>query len=154
MFCSSKQSVFILFIMKIVRVNWNRLGSRDYFKEFDRMSQRTNFRKSSGGTNSQKTTVRTVGVWQRSLIQVRVDLIFIMVPLGEQKQMEEAQTYKTSCRYVTIVVDRVFGYVWSPVILFGRQTHPCLQHMQASSLVFVLWYEGVTAASVVTWIWL
>ena len=31
------------------------------------MSQRTNFRKSSGGTNSQKTTVRMVGVWQRSL---------------------------------------------------------------------------------------
>ena len=28
-------------------------------------------------------------------IQVRIDLIFIMVPLGEQKQMEEAQTYKT-----------------------------------------------------------
>ena len=36
-----------------------------------------------------------------SIIQVRIDLIFIMVPLGEQKQMEEAQTYKTSCRYVT-----------------------------------------------------
>ena len=35
-----------------------------------------------------------------SIIQVRIDLIFIMVPLGEQKQMEEAQTYKTSCRYV------------------------------------------------------
>ena len=34
------------------------------------MSQRTNFRKSSGGTNSQKTTVRTVGVWQRSLTMV------------------------------------------------------------------------------------
>ena len=30
-----------------------------------------------------------------SIIQVRIDLIFIMVPLGEQKQMEEAQTYKT-----------------------------------------------------------
>ena len=29
-----------------------------------------------------------------SIIQVRIDLIFIMVPLGEQKQMEEAQTYK------------------------------------------------------------
>ena len=53
--------------MKIDWVNWNRLGSRDYFKKFDRMSQRTNFRKSSGGMNSQKTTVRTVGVWQRSL---------------------------------------------------------------------------------------
>ena len=36
-----------------------------------------------------------------SIIQVKIDLIFIMVPLGEQKQMEEAQTYKTSCRYVT-----------------------------------------------------
>ena len=36
-----------------------------------------------------------------SIIQDRIDLIFIMVPLGEQKQMEEAQTYKTSCRYVT-----------------------------------------------------
>ena len=36
-----------------------------------------------------------------SIIQVRIDLIFIMVPLGEQKQMEEVQTYKTSCRYVT-----------------------------------------------------
>ena len=36
-----------------------------------------------------------------SIIQVRIDLIFMMVPLGEQKQMEEAQTYKTSCRYVT-----------------------------------------------------
>ena len=36
-----------------------------------------------------------------SKIQIRIDLIFIMVPLGEQKQMEEAQTYKTSCRYVT-----------------------------------------------------
>ena len=36
-----------------------------------------------------------------SVIQVRIDLIFIMVPLGEQKQMEEAQTYETSCRYVT-----------------------------------------------------
>ena len=36
-----------------------------------------------------------------SIIQVRIDLIFIMVPLREQKQMEEAQTYKTSCRYVT-----------------------------------------------------
>ena len=36
-----------------------------------------------------------------SIIQVRIDLIFIMVPLGEQKQMEQAQTYKTSCRYVT-----------------------------------------------------
>ena len=36
-----------------------------------------------------------------SIIQVRIDLIFIMVPLGEQKQMEEAQTHKTSCRYVT-----------------------------------------------------
>ena len=36
-----------------------------------------------------------------SIIQVRVDLIFIMVPLGEQKQMEVAQTYKTSCRNVT-----------------------------------------------------
>ena len=36
-----------------------------------------------------------------SIIQVRIDLIFIMVPLGEQKQMEEAQTYKTSCGYVT-----------------------------------------------------
>ena len=36
-----------------------------------------------------------------SIIQVRIDLIFIMVPLGEQKQMEVAQTYKTSCRYVT-----------------------------------------------------
>ena len=35
-----------------------------------------------------------------SIIQVRIDLIFIMVPLGEQKQMEESQTYKTSCRYV------------------------------------------------------
>ena len=35
-----------------------------------------------------------------SIIKVRTDLIFIMVPLGEQKQMEEAQTYKTSCRYV------------------------------------------------------
>ena len=35
-----------------------------------------------------------------SIIQVRIDLIFIMVPLGEQKQMEEEQTYKTSCRYV------------------------------------------------------
>ena len=33
-------------------------------------------------------------------IQVRIDLIFIMVPLGEQKQMEEAQTYKISCKYV------------------------------------------------------
>ena len=30
-----------------------------------------------------------------SIIQVKIDLIFIMVPLGEQKQMEEAQTYKT-----------------------------------------------------------
>ena len=36
-----------------------------------------------------------------SIIQVRIDLIFIMVPLGEQKQMEEVQTYKTSCRYIT-----------------------------------------------------
>ena len=42
-----------------------------------------------------------------SIIQVKIDLIFIMVPLGEQKQMEEVQTdytlqtYKTSCRYVT-----------------------------------------------------
>ena len=36
-----------------------------------------------------------------SIVQVRIDLIFIMVPLGEQKQMEEVQTYKTSCRYVT-----------------------------------------------------
>ena len=36
-----------------------------------------------------------------SIIQVRIDLIFIMVPLGEQKQMEEVYTYKTSCRYVT-----------------------------------------------------
>ena len=36
-----------------------------------------------------------------SIIHVRIDLIFIMVPLGEQKQMEEVQTYKTSCRYVT-----------------------------------------------------
>ena len=36
-----------------------------------------------------------------SIIQVRIDLIFIMVPLGEQKQMEEVETYKTSCRYVT-----------------------------------------------------
>ena len=36
-----------------------------------------------------------------SIIQVRTDLIFIMVPLGEQKQMEVVQTYKTSCRYVT-----------------------------------------------------
>ena len=36
-----------------------------------------------------------------SIIQVRIDFSFIMVPLGEQKQMEEAQTYKTSCRYVT-----------------------------------------------------
>ena len=35
------------------------------------------------------------------IIQVRIDLIFIMVPLGEQKQMEEVQTYKTSCWYVT-----------------------------------------------------
>ena len=35
------------------------------------------------------------------IIQDRIDLIFIMVPLGEQKQMEEVQTYKTSCRYVT-----------------------------------------------------
>ena len=33
-----------------------------------------------------------------SIIQVRIDLIFIMVPLGEQKQMEEAQT---SCGNVT-----------------------------------------------------
>ena len=38
-----------------------------------------------------------------SIIQVRIDLVFIMVPLGEQKQMEEAQTYKTSCRYVIII---------------------------------------------------
>ena len=38
-----------------------------------------------------------------SIIQVRKDLIFIMVPLGEQKQMEVVQTHKTSCRYVTIV---------------------------------------------------
>ena len=53
--------------MKIDRVNWNRLGSRDYFKEIDRMSQQTNFRKSSGRTSYQKTIVRTVGVWQRSL---------------------------------------------------------------------------------------
>ena len=37
-----------------------------------------------------------------SIIQVRIDLIFIMVPLGEQKQMEEAQTYKTSRRYVRL----------------------------------------------------
>ena len=36
-----------------------------------------------------------------SITQVRIDLIFNMVPLGEQKQMEEEQTYKTSCRYVT-----------------------------------------------------
>ena len=36
-----------------------------------------------------------------SIIQVRIDLIFIMVPLGEQKQMEVVQTYETSCRYVT-----------------------------------------------------
>ena len=36
-----------------------------------------------------------------SIIQVRTDLIFIMVPLGEQKQMEQAQTNKTSCRYIT-----------------------------------------------------
>ena len=36
-----------------------------------------------------------------SIIQVRIDLIFIMVPLGEQKKEEVAQTYKTSCRYVT-----------------------------------------------------
>ena len=36
-----------------------------------------------------------------SIIQVRIDLIFIMVLLGEQKQMEVVQTYKTSCRYVT-----------------------------------------------------
>ena len=36
-----------------------------------------------------------------SIIQVRIDLIFIMVPFGEQKQMEEVQTYKTSCRYIT-----------------------------------------------------
>ena len=35
-----------------------------------------------------------------SIIQVRIDLIFIMVPLGEQKQVEEVQTYKT-CWYVT-----------------------------------------------------
>ena len=31
----------------------------------------------------------------------RDSIIFIMVSLGEQKQMEEAQTYKTSCRYLT-----------------------------------------------------
>ena len=36
-----------------------------------------------------------------SIIQVRIDLIFIMVPLGEQKQMEVVKTYKTSCGYVT-----------------------------------------------------
>ena len=36
-----------------------------------------------------------------SIIQVRIDLIFNMVPLGEQKQMEEAQTYKTSYGYAT-----------------------------------------------------
>ena len=35
-----------------------------------------------------------------SIIQVRIDLILIMVPLGEQKQMEEAQTYKTSCNTI------------------------------------------------------
>ena len=35
-----------------------------------------------------------------SIIQDRIDLIFIMVPLGEQKQME-VQTYKTSCRCIT-----------------------------------------------------
>ena len=33
-----------------------------------------------------------------SIIRVRIDLIFIMVPLGEQKQMEEAQIYKTTNR--------------------------------------------------------
>ena len=38
---------------------------------------------------------------RNSIIQVRIDLTFIMVPLGEQKQMEEVQTYKKSCRYVT-----------------------------------------------------
>ena len=27
-----------------------------------------------------------------SIIQVKIDLIFIIVPLGEQKQMEEVQT--------------------------------------------------------------
>ena len=32
------------------------------------MSQQTNFRRSSGGTNSQKTIlIQTVGVWQHSL---------------------------------------------------------------------------------------
>ena len=30
-----------------------------------------------------------------------IDLIFIMVPLGEQKQMGEVQTFKISCRCVT-----------------------------------------------------
>ena len=72
---------FILFIMKIDRVNWNRLGSRDYFKEIDRMSQQTNFRKSSGRTSYQKTIVRTVGVWQRSLkcvlFQTQHDRLFM-----------------------------------------------------------------------------
>ena len=37
-----------------------------------------------------------------SIIQVRIDLIFIMVPLGEQKQNGGGtDIYKTSCRYVT-----------------------------------------------------
>ena len=30
-----------------------------------------------------------------------------MVPLGEQKQEEVAQTYKTSCRYVTDI--QIYG---------------------------------------------
>ena len=42
-----------------------------------------------------------------SIIQVRIDLIFIMVPLGEQKQMEEVQTYKTSCRHSPNMVNHV-----------------------------------------------
>ena len=33
-----------------------------------------------------------------SIIQVRIDLIFIMVPLGEQKQKEEVQTVSNNKR--------------------------------------------------------
>ena len=71
-----------------------------------------------------------------SIIQVRIDLIFIMVPLGEQKQMEEAQTYKTSIlhrlpfrqfrQFSVLFRQWTANFVHTPVIQF-RQSEKSYQ---------------------------
>ena len=47
-----------------------------------------------------------------SIIQVRIDLIFIMVPLGEQKQEEVAQTYKTIYATHTMRISDIAISAW------------------------------------------